>query len=220
MASYTSYMPSSRSPERGPSTSEGDDKTSPSSLDPNILQTLAEKRTTRDGNPPKKRGPKPNSKPAVSRRQELNRQAQRTHRLRKEGYIKALEDEVLRLKEVYSDSRQGREKLAEENKQLREALAQYGIPVGSPGSTASYAPGSSSTRTPPFSTQTTTPSIGSSGHASPGDRQQVSGHQLRDMTQQASGRGVDVEQAGIDFVLAYGNPPPSNSKAYLSSPPQ
>jgi hypothetical protein len=143
----------------------------------------------------------------------------RTHRLRKEGYIKALEDEVIRLKEVYSDSRQGRDKLAEENKQLRDALAQYGIPVGSPGSTASYAPGSSSTRTPPFTTQTTTPSIGSSGHASPGDRQQVSGHQLRDMTQQASGRGVDVEQAGIDFVLAYGNPPP-NSKGYLSSPPQ
>lgn len=30
-----------------------------------------------DGQPPKKRGPKPDSKPALTRRQELNRQAQR-----------------------------------------------------------------------------------------------------------------------------------------------
>jgi hypothetical protein len=30
-----------------------------------------------DGQPPKRRGPKPDSKPALTRRQELNRQAQR-----------------------------------------------------------------------------------------------------------------------------------------------
>ena len=32
---------------------------------------------TADGQPPKRRGPKPDSKPALTRRQELNRQAQR-----------------------------------------------------------------------------------------------------------------------------------------------
>lgn len=60
-----------------------------------FLKTLTEKKTTRgwsalseammhvadpaivDGQPPKKRGPKPDSKPALTRRQELNRQAQR-----------------------------------------------------------------------------------------------------------------------------------------------
>lgn len=31
-----------------------------------------------DGQPPKRRGPKPDSKPALTRRQELNRQAQRS----------------------------------------------------------------------------------------------------------------------------------------------
>lgn len=30
-----------------------------------------------DGQPPKRRGPKPDAKPALTRRQELNRQAQR-----------------------------------------------------------------------------------------------------------------------------------------------
>jgi hypothetical protein len=34
-------------------------------------------RKTRDGAPAKRRGPKPDSKPALTRRQELNRQAQR-----------------------------------------------------------------------------------------------------------------------------------------------
>ncbi|KAG9915010.1 hypothetical protein KCU98_g23089, partial [Aureobasidium melanogenum] len=58
-----------------------------------------DKKQTKDGAAPKRRGPKPDSKPALTRRQELNRQAQRTHRERKEMYIKALEHEVLRLKE-------------------------------------------------------------------------------------------------------------------------
>lgn len=58
-----------------------------------FFKGLTEKKTTRglllqelvpakslsdaDGQPPKRRGPKPDSKPALTRRQELNRQAQR-----------------------------------------------------------------------------------------------------------------------------------------------
>lgn len=37
----------------------------------------AQRKLTRDGQPAKRRGPKPDSKPAQTRRQELNRQAQR-----------------------------------------------------------------------------------------------------------------------------------------------
>lgn len=55
----------------------GQDKGGLNSLNLGILKTLTEKRTTRDGQPPKRRGPKPDSKPALTRRQELNRQAQR-----------------------------------------------------------------------------------------------------------------------------------------------
>lgn len=55
----------------------GSDKGPLQSLNLGFLKTLTEKRTTRDGQPPKRRGPKPDSKPALTRRQELNRQAQR-----------------------------------------------------------------------------------------------------------------------------------------------
>ncbi|RSM11191.1 hypothetical protein CEP52_003103 [Fusarium oligoseptatum] len=89
MASLNSHLgvterdfSSSLSPERAAPSSE-DDRTGGSTLDPEFYKSLADKRTTREGNPPKKRGPKPNSKPALTRRQELNRQAQRTHRERK-----------------------------------------------------------------------------------------------------------------------------------------
>ncbi|KAK3355793.1 hypothetical protein B0H65DRAFT_453089 [Neurospora tetraspora] len=48
----------------------------------------------------------------------------RTHRERKELYIKALEDEVLRLKEIFSTIAQDKERLAEENRRLKAKLAQ------------------------------------------------------------------------------------------------
>ncbi|KAI7773696.1 hypothetical protein LA080_010064 [Diaporthe eres] len=91
--------------------------------------TSSDKKLTRDGQPAKRRGPKPDSKPALTRRQELNRQAQRTHRERKELYIKALEDEVLRLKEVYSNVSQDKDRLAEENRSLKAMMQQNGLPV-------------------------------------------------------------------------------------------
>ncbi|KAK4127058.1 hypothetical protein N657DRAFT_566946 [Parathielavia appendiculata] len=109
----------------------GQDKTPLSTLNLDSLRTLNDKKTTRDGQPQKRRGPKPDSKPALTRRQELNRQAQRTHRERKELYIKALEDEVLRLKEIFSNVSQDKERLADENRQLRALLAQNGLGVGS-----------------------------------------------------------------------------------------
>ncbi|KAJ4402993.1 hypothetical protein N0V82_010719 [Gnomoniopsis sp. IMI 355080] len=92
-----------------------------------FTKSSAEKKLTRDGQPAKRRGPKPDSKPAMTRRQELNRQAQRTHRERKELYIKALEDEVLRLKEVFSNVSQDKERLAKENYSLKALLQQNGL---------------------------------------------------------------------------------------------
>ncbi|EAS37017.1 uncharacterized protein CIMG_02371 [Coccidioides immitis RS] len=95
---------------------------------------------TRDGQPPKRRGPKPDSKPAQTRRQELNRQAQRTHRERKEQYIRALEIEISRLREGYANDinsanmslhqqRQTLESQKEENRILREILLSHGFNV-------------------------------------------------------------------------------------------
>jgi len=93
-----------------------------------ILKTLTEKKNTRvDGQEPKRRGPKPDSKPALTRRQELNRQAQRTHRERKELYIKGLEVEVNRLKDNFANVARDKMSLAEENRQLKQLLGTHGI---------------------------------------------------------------------------------------------
>ncbi|CAI7594457.1 unnamed protein product [Penicillium manginii] len=98
----------------------------------------AVKKAPRDGQAPKRRGPKPDSKPALTRRQELNRQAQRTHRERKEQYMRALETEVSRLREAYTSEisdanvqlQQHKEVLQSvrtENEILKEILIAHGI---------------------------------------------------------------------------------------------
>ncbi|KHN98537.1 bZIP-type transcription factor [Metarhizium album ARSEF 1941] len=195
-----------------------------SPLNLGFLKSLTEKRTTRDGNPAKRRGPKPDSKPALTRRQELNRQAQRTHRERKELYIKALEDEVLRLKELYSNASQSKEKLLAENKYLKTIMAQHGVRFprsadrdngGSPGASGaspgnSGAPGSYASFSPGSQSGTST------GHST--NFQLMAGQQMRSAVQQLANKGVDFEQAGIDFVLTYDNP--ASSRAYPSPPPQ
>ncbi|KAI3320028.1 hypothetical protein HD806DRAFT_244269 [Xylariaceae sp. AK1471] len=205
------YEPNSMSSSSSPHATHGtpNDKSPLSSLNLNFLKTLSEKRTTRDGNPPKRRGPKPDSKPALTRRQELNRQAQRTHRERKELYIKALEDEVLRLKEVFSNVSQDKDKIAEENRQLRSLLHQNGIATSgvsamddvisnpsmgytSSGSiSGSYAAGSSSAFTPPMTSISSLPSVA-------GSTQMMGGHMGQQHPVQSC---VDYDQAGIDFVL-------------------
>ncbi|KAI1847392.1 hypothetical protein JX266_006617 [Neoarthrinium moseri] len=242
----TQSMSSSSSPHNhvgGHAPGNGHDKGGLNSLNLGFLKGLTEKRTTRDGQPVKRRGPKPDSKPALTRRQELNRQAQRTHRERKELYIKALEDEVLRLKEVYSTVSQDKAKLAEENRQLKSLLGQNGLspappsardelpsnPSPSLGYTSSasvsgnsYAPGSAATAyTPPLTSQSTAPSLSASSHMV-GIQQHQHSHQRqhsRNVSQQQSlASRVDYEQAGIDFVLTYENPD-DPSKAYMSPPP-
>lgn len=178
---------SSRSPEQYvPNQPDSQDKNS-HSINLGFFKTLTEKRTARDGNHPKRRGPKPDSKPALTRRQELNRQAQRTHRERKELYIKALEDEVLRLKEIFTNMSQDKEKLAEENKQLKQILTHHGINwsstagIASPQTSniddftninysASSTGGYGQKFTPPLTSNSTAPSVTSNGaphHASP-----------------------------------------------------
>ncbi|KAI0385821.1 hypothetical protein F5Y04DRAFT_244732 [Hypomontagnella monticulosa] len=209
-------MSTSSSPQNA--NSGQSDKGPLSSLNLNFLKSLNDKRTTREGNPPKRRGPKPDSKPALTRRQELNRQAQRTHRERKELYIKALEDEVLRLKEIYSNVSQDKDKLAEENRQLKTLLQQNGISLGpgvgiddvgnglSPGYTSSgsisgsYAPGSSNTAyTPPLTSISSPPSMSVSSQGQPQARS-------AQPSQQPGQNHVDYEQAGIDFVLTLERP--------------
>ncbi|KAI8940151.1 hypothetical protein NX059_003862 [Plenodomus lindquistii] len=185
-----------------------------------FFKSLTEKKTTRDGAAPKRRGPKPDSKPALTRRQELNRQAQRTHRERKELYIKALEQEVLRLKDTFAATARERDAFAEENRKLRELLMAHGISLdlisptnsvgrvgssnygSSSGSVSGYGPGSASTG------YTSPPSVQHRGSMS----QDGMGQQPLPMQQQAhhtvphQQNGLDYDQLGIDFVLTLERP--------------
>ncbi|RAL13468.1 protein flbB [Aspergillus homomorphus CBS 101889] len=112
----------------------------PSTIGADFLKFFGgtQKKVTRDGQPAKRRGPKPDSKPAMTRRQELNRQAQRTHRERKEQYIRSLETEVSRLREAYTQEisaanltvvqhRDMVQSLSDENNILKEILVAHGI---------------------------------------------------------------------------------------------
>jgi hypothetical protein len=138
-------------------------------------------------------------------------------------YIKALEQEVLRLKENFSNVTRDKDNLAEENRQLKQLLAQHGIPWSGTGGvnelvqqpslgytssgsiSGSYAPGSAGYSPTPHSAapnfQNTSPTAMNGGQS---------------MGSQQIQQGLDYDQAGIDFVLTYANP----SNAYMSPPPQ
>ena len=62
----------------------------------------------------------------------------RTHRARKELYIKAIEQEVPRLEACLHRALQDKEALADENRVLKLLLAQHGIPFPSSGTIAQF----------------------------------------------------------------------------------
>ncbi|RKF62723.1 putative bzip-type transcription factor [Erysiphe neolycopersici] len=195
------------------------------SLNLGFLKNLKEKTSAKvDGQPPKKRGPKPDSKPALTRRQELNRQAQRTHRERKELYIKSLEQEVLRLKDSFSKISRHKDAIEEENRKLKVLLTQYDIPWSkisgfedsarnlsssnlTAGSTCgSYAPRSNSYGISPLNS----PLSSNYPSTSPPE----STPNIRNICDNQDRKFIDYDQAGIDFVLTYAGP----SRTHLERP--
>lgn len=142
-------------------------------------------------------------------------------------YIKALEQEVLRLKETFASTARERDAFAEENRRLRELLMAHGIAIdlssptnngltqgtssygSSSGSVSGYGPGSASTgyTSPPSFHRGSMSQDGSTQHSM--NLQQSQGQQPG--LQQ---NGLDYDQIGIDFVLTYDRTP------YLSPPPQ
>jgi len=83
---------------------------------------------TKDGQPAKRRGPKPDSKPALTKRQQMNRQAQRTHRERRETYVRGIESDRQRLTDAWAHTQREKERVEVENHRMRALLAQHGIP--------------------------------------------------------------------------------------------
>ncbi|MCJ1379730.1 hypothetical protein MMC17_002833 [Xylographa soralifera] len=214
----TSQQPPSGS---GYASGESSSAKSPLAMSLGFLKGLTDRKTTRDGQPPKRRGPKPDSKPALTRRQELNRQAQRTHRERKEIYIKALEEQVMQLKETYTGAVQEKLAVVDENRKLKELLRMHGIAYNShdngtsTGPAASYPGGSSSgsrSASYPFNQTFSPPRLPTSGSASPSNSTAAqAGSELIGGPQSAfdpqhQGGGMDHDQLGVDFVLALERP--------------
>ncbi|KAL9003512.1 MAG: hypothetical protein Q9188_003617 [Gyalolechia gomerana] len=84
-----------------------------------------------DGEAPKRRGPKPDSKPAATKRQEMNRLAQRTHRERKDQYAHELEQRVKQARDTYFEMVREQEQLQHENQEMAQLLRAHGIPYQS-----------------------------------------------------------------------------------------
>jgi hypothetical protein len=139
-------------------------------------------------------------------------------------YIKALEQEVLRLKESFANTTKERDAFAEENRRLKELLMAHGIqfelssPVnnGMPQfGNSSYGGSSAGSVSGGYGTGTN-----STGYTSPptmAHRGSISHDMPMNQAQQRvphPNSGMDYDQIGIDFVLTYDRTP------YLSPPPQ
>lgn len=168
-----------------------------------------------DGRPMQKRGPKPRNQPPLNRKQELARRAQRSHKERKELYVKALEQEVFQLKNDMSILSSGYEsleaenqqfkanigtlssrnaQLEDENRQLRQLLEQHGTSWPVSQGVGDFV------NVPEPSPQMTAPSI-KAGEAGISSAQ--AGKQA--LPGKAEQGGLDYEQIGIDFVLSFEN---------------
>lgn len=158
-------------------------------------------------------------------------------------YIKALEQEVLRLKEVFAQTARERDQVQHENNRLKELLAQHGIsydfgetPVKFQHSGSGYNPSSSgsisgSYAAPSDSAGFSPPAPPPNGLplAMPNDQMQpqptgvpMQHQQVRQNMAQLPGNQLDYDQIGIDFVLTYDSQgrPVQIPAPYPSPPPQ
>lgn len=146
-------------------------------------------------------------------------------------YIKALEQEVLRLKETYTQASRERDAFADENRRLKQLLAQHGIsydfadsPIKFQRENSGYGASSSGSISGSYrgASDSTglSPPPAMSGQMGP-PHNMSSAPQMRNMAQLPNNR-LDYDQIGIDFVLTYdsqGNPI-QNPGPYPSPPPQ
>lgn len=203
-----------------------DDSCSPSTGSDNVLlstslgalQCPPAPKLRADGQPMQKRGPKPRNQPPLNRKQELARRAQRSHKERKEQYVRALEQEVLQLKNdvsllsggyesIESENRQLKSNMnifsskakavEEENRQLRALLERCGVtcPVSEAQEDQMIMPG------PVPQTMDESPIQDATANTSSFSKQPGT----ESMPDTAPQNGIDYDQLGIDFVLSFEN---------------
>lgn len=161
-------------------------------------------------------------------RTKCTHQIYRTHRERKEMYIKALEQEVLRLKETFGTTSRERDQFAEENRRLKELLMAHGInfdSIASPAGGLAVNIGSSAYSSSGSVSGGYGPGSVSTGYTSPPSVRHRNGSISQDMMMPSTMHThamqpsqqvgeLDYDQIGVDFVLTYDRTP------YLSPPPQ
>lgn len=149
-------------------------------------------------------------------------------------YIKALEQEVLRLKEMFTTTTKERDAVAEENRRLKELLASHGISYDFAANPLTFsredssayatssgrsASGSYHPRSESTSTSFSPPNAQRSIHSASGDIKPPA------QPAQLPNNNLNYDQIGIDFVLTYDSqglpifPDPSVAGAYPSSSP-
>jgi hypothetical protein len=150
-------------------------------------------------------------------------------------YIKALEEEVLRLKDIYGETTRDRDRVLQENQRLKALLQHHGIsydfgetpvkfhrensagygPSSSGSISGSYQPGSESTGFSP-------PPNGMPIQMPVPHQQQFSGdmQQSQMSMSQLPSNQIDYDQTGVDFVLAYGSQNRPMPASYPTPPPQ
>ena len=141
-------------------------------------------------------------------------------------YIKALEQEVLRLKELYGNTTKDRDSVVMENQKLKELLAAHGItyegnafqgvpPQSFNGSSSGSISGSyrHDTNTSGFSPPTLRT------HDSSMTSSQTPVQQRSMAASQLPNNHLDYDQIGIDFVLTYDSHGRPSRAAYPSPPP-
>jgi hypothetical protein len=145
-------------------------------------------------------------------------------------YIKALEQEVLRLKEAFSQTSRERDAVAEENRRLKELLSQHGIsydfgstPVKFQRDASSYGPSSSGSISGSYRGASESAGFSPASPSTNNNMQQGQNMSLpmRTMAQLPNNR-MDYDSIGIDFVLTYdslGRPIPIQ-RPYPSPPLQ
>lgn len=150
-------------------------------------------------------------------------------------YIKALEQEVLRLKEIFTTTTKERDAVADENRRLKELLASHGISYDfaavpltfSREDSSAYGRstgGSTSGSYHPRSESTSTNFSPPHGQAQRPIQPALATNHLQQPSQLPN-NNLNYDQIGIDFVLTYdsqGNPifpDPSSAGAYPSPSP-
>jgi len=130
-------------------------------------------------------------------------------------YIKALEQEVLRIKEQYGIVVKDRDLYAEENRRLRELLAAHNVALPESFSSPLLGGGVSSSGSISGSYRQDS----STGDFSPPPLRSQDSKPMASAGQ-LPGQHLDYDQIGIDFVLTYDSQGrPYNRAAYPSPPP-